>query len=200
MMAPFPLDERIKLAAHLTVRARVFYDLWWLYKGQDTRPKIIAVMNRYPNFFRFDTHAHFVALVMDLAGLFEAGRYTINFGALIKASQPHIEHQAHESAKKLLAGIRPVSSRLKVLRDHLFAHRSASLSYKDAFVAAQIAPNQLRDLITNGFQLVNILLAARGLRTEPFHDLERTDHDLARTDAEALLDDLAKMHASSYLH
>jgi hypothetical protein len=147
-------------------------------------------MNQYSEFFRFDAHAHLVTLVIYLAALFETRRDTINLGALIKSSQSYIENSAQQKAKVLLAEARPVSSRLKVLRDNVFAHKSASFSAEAAFSAAGIIPDRLHDLIGSALQISNILLAARGLQTEVFFDL-------ARTDANALLNDLAKIHVLS---
>jgi hypothetical protein len=90
----------------------------------------------------------------------------------------------------MLAQTHPVSARLKVLRDKVFAHRSASLSYDDVFAEAQITPNQLRDLTSDALRIANSLMTARGLPTEQFHDL-------ARIDAETLLTNLASLRATS---
>ncbi|MCH8012988.1 MAG: hypothetical protein IIA61_13760 [Candidatus Marinimicrobia bacterium] len=185
---PLPLDERIELAAQLIKRARIFYDVWWFYEGTGTRPRILDTMNRYSEFFRFDTHAHFVSMVVHLAGLFETRSDTINFTALVDELDtsglfpPEDLGQAQDVIKE----IQNLPSKLAILRSNLFAHRSASLSYKEAFRKADVTPNQLRDLTVAGLRIANILLHARGLPEQHFHELSRKDaerllHDLAQT-------------------
>ena len=80
MKTALPLDERLDVAAQLAKRVRIFYDIWWFYDGADTRSRMLDTMNAYSEFFRFDTHAHFVSMVIHLAGLFESGNDTVNFG------------------------------------------------------------------------------------------------------------------------
>jgi hypothetical protein len=71
MATPLPLDERIELSAQLVKRARIFHGIWFFYEGAETRPAILDTMNCYSEFFRFESHAHFVSLVVHLAALFE---------------------------------------------------------------------------------------------------------------------------------
>lgn len=43
------IDQRLEIAGQLVVRTRIFYDIWWLYEGADTRSKIIDTMNECRN-------------------------------------------------------------------------------------------------------------------------------------------------------
>ena len=163
-MPKLPFDERLERAAHLVVLARRFYDVWWFYEGADTRPGILKTMNRFPEFFRFDSHAHDVAMVTHLAMLFENRRDTINFEALIdEAERDNLVAPADVAeAKKRLGSISPLRPKLAILRSNLIAHRSDSISYEDAYTKAAITPNQLRDLTEAGRSIVSILLLGRG--------------------------------------
>lgn len=189
MTTALPLDERLDVAAQLVKRARIFYDIWWFYDGADTRPRMLDTMNVYSEFFRFDTHAHFVSMVIHLAGLFESRNDTINFGALIKeAEADSVSNEAVDRARALMTGIASVPSKVAILRSNLFAHRSASLSYEEGFRKADLKPDQLRDLTVVGLRIANTLLIARGLEEQFFHtpsrkDLERLINDLAKTNA-----------------
>jgi hypothetical protein len=183
----FPLDVRIKLAAKLTVRAKIFYDIWWLSYEPVSGARILPTMNRYPDFFVLDQHAHWIALIVQVTGLFEKTRRdTVNFNAIIKSARPFIANSALESALNLLKATELTSPKVKVLRDNLFAHRSASLSYDDTFRQAELTSNQLCELIGRGLQIANILLGARGLPFECFDDAPRKS-------VHALLDDLANL-------
>jgi hypothetical protein len=169
-----PLDERLNVAAQLLTRARIFYDIWWFYEGADTRPKILGTMNVYSEFFRFDTHAHFVSMVISLAGLFETRSDTINFGALInEAETAPAPKAAVDRARELMTGVAGIPSKVAILRSNLFGHRSASLSYAEAFQKADLKPDQLRDLTVVGLKIANTLLKARGLHEQFFNELSR---------------------------
>ena len=163
-MPRLSFDERIHSAGQITILARRFYDVWWLYEGEETRPTIIDQMNCFPEFFRFDIHAHFVALIMHLAILFERREDTVNFGALIAEAESEnlIPSQVLAEASKQLASVLFLCSKLAILRSNLFSHRSGSMSYDGTFDKAAITPFQLRDLTDAGLFIANILLVARG--------------------------------------
>jgi hypothetical protein len=187
MSAPLPLDERLEVAAQLIKRARIFYDIWWFYEGADTRPALLDTMDEYSEFFRFDSHAHFVAFVVYLAGLLETRSDTVNLRALLQEAKDSgvvapDEIAKAEAALSWACGLVP---KVAILRNNLFSHRSAKLSYKEVFEKASITPNQLRDLTDAGLRVTNILLTARGLQ-------ERSFHDLPKAHTQALFNDLAK--------
>jgi hypothetical protein len=173
--ARLSIDERLDTAGHLVVRARIFYEVWWFYEGAETRTKIIDTMRDYPEFFRFDAHAHFVAYTVHAAALFERRRDTINLPRLlaeIAASRPAPDPDLAE-AQMLLQEAEILSGKVKVLRNNLFAHRSASLSYAGAFEEADITPNELGLLSELALKVVNRLLRVRGLQVKIFHTVPR---------------------------
>lgn len=173
-VAQIPTDERIELAGQLAMRARIFYDLWWLYEGADTRPQILDTMNAFSEFFRFDSHAHFVAFVVHIATLFERRSDTVNLPVLIgEVDALASTVEAMTEAKHLVEQVQPLASKVVILRSNLFAHRSASLSYAEAFRKAAVAPNELRTLADAALRVVNCLRAARGREGQGFDDLSR---------------------------
>ena len=177
MAQSIDFDERIDVAAQLTKRAKIFYDVWWLYEGTDTRPIYLASMNRFSEFFRFDSHAHFVSLVIHLAGLFESRSDTINFPVLVAEAEnlSLVNAAAIAQARTVLDQIASLPSKLTILRSNLFAHRSARLFYKEAFEKADITPDQVRDLAVAALRIANLLLSWRGLPEQHFHELSRHD-------------------------
>jgi hypothetical protein len=46
------------------VWGRLFLDLWFYFEGRSSQGKIIKTMDEYSEFFRFTTHAYFVAYVI----------------------------------------------------------------------------------------------------------------------------------------
>jgi hypothetical protein len=82
-----PVDQRLETAGNLVVRTRIFYDIWWFFKGAKTRPAIVDTMQCFSEFFRLDEHAHFVAFVVHIAALFDKRRDTIKLPRLVKEPQ-----------------------------------------------------------------------------------------------------------------
>lgn len=177
MTTRLPIDERLETAGQLIVRARVFYDIWWFYESAETRPTIIDTMKEYSEFFRFDPHAHFVSFIVHIAALLEKRNDTITLPSLaneMKASGL-ISTQEAAKADALLGQATPLASKVVILRSNLFAHRSAALSYSEAFKTADVTPNELRDLTDIALKIVNCLLIVRGLKDHVFNTLPLTD-------------------------
>jgi|SRR6266496_2636470 len=186
-----PIDERLERAAQLVVRTRIFYDLW-LYFEDKHPPAIFDVMEDFSEFFRFEPHAHFVAFVVHIAALFEKRRDTINLPSLAKEMKAAnlISAQGATEVDALLSQAEQLASKVIILRSNLFAHRSATLSYADAFKKAAVTSNQLRDLTETALKIANRLLVVRGLSDHFFNPLPR-EH------AEAMLTALMQKNPNS---
>ena len=139
--------------------------MWWLYESSDSRPQIIDAIRRFPEFFRFDSHAQLLSAVSHLAMLFESRSDTINFEALINDARTNnlIDQDNLTVAEGKLRSIAPLRSKVAILRSNVFSHRSGSLSYDDVFEKAVITPFELRDLTDISLQISDILSQARGL-------------------------------------
>ena len=136
-------------------------------------------MNLYSEFFRFDSHAHFVAFINHIAALLEKRDDTINLPRLAKELKKSglISTQDTADVHALLGQAAPFACKAAILRNNLFAHRSAALSYPEAFNKAAATPNEWRDLAETALKVVNRLLTARGLQehdfdTDPLTDVE----------------------------
>lgn len=169
-----PFNEQLKTAGQLVCRARDFYDIWWFYDGTETRPAIIDTMNEYSGYFRSDQHAHFVSFVIHIAALFDGKRKdVISLPRLVKvcARTGGFPKAVIKEAEALLAKARVGAESATVLRHNLFAHRSATISYKQAFKEAAVTPNQLAQLTDTGLCIINRLLAANGQNERDFTPL-----------------------------
>jgi hypothetical protein len=180
-----PLDSRLERAAQLVVRARIFYELWFYFEEAKSRPPTLDVTERFGEFFRFEPHAHFVAFVVHIAGVFERRHRSINLQGLVqelKAAEL-IPAQTVTEVDALLEKAAPLVSKVTFLRSNLFAHRNASVSYAAAFEKAQVTAHQLRDLTEIALEIANRLLLARGLPDHFFNYMPRQE-------AEAILEAL----------
>jgi hypothetical protein len=179
MASPLPFDERLERAAQLVVRSRIFYDIWLYFEGEETRPAIIETMRCFNEFFRFESHAHFVAFVVHIAALFERRRDTINLPLLVSEMKLTnlLSAECAAEVDTLVSQSEQLASKVIIMRSNLFAHRSATLSYADAFKKAAITANQLRDLTEIALKIANRLMLARNRNSHFFNVLPRADAD-----------------------
>jgi hypothetical protein len=174
------LAERLQIAGQMVVRAQIFFDCWWYYESTETRPAILGTMNDYSEFFRFDSHAQFVSMVMYLGSLYDKRRDTITLPRLAKETASAIPARAAELPVDALSKAEALAEKLSELRHNLFAHRSASVSYAEAFRRANITAFEIRELLALSFDVVNRLMAMHSLP-------EVVDHALSRSDLVQLL-------------
>lgn len=191
MATPFPFDERLETAAQHLIRTRIFYDIWWFFVDTETRPAIEDAMNRYKAFFRLDPHAHFVSFIVHITELLETRRDTINLPNLAKELEDSGRMGTTTAAEvnALLQQADPLASRVRILRDNLFAHRSA---YDEAFEKVAVTPDELHELTEIALKIVNQLRRSLGLNPHifdwlPLSDAEEmlkalTEHALAHPD------------------
>jgi hypothetical protein len=169
------LEQKLDLMVQLVLRARTFLDLWWVYEGKPTRGKYLPAMNLYPEFFRFDSHAHQVAYTIYLCQLFEKHPKTLNINNVLKEAKARgVSGGNLAVAEKALQEALPIVKKLVILRHNLFAHRSGSLSYADAFKKAAVTPNQIRRLTELGLEAINSLRTALGQTDFEFSTLPHT--------------------------
>lgn len=185
---PLPLAERVRIAGLNASVARASYDIWWIYAGVDTRPQYIEAMNDYSEFFRFDQHAHFIAVVVGVSSLFDTTDGTITVRSVVNKAVA----DGFMEAKPLVSVVDRLQADRRVigvahLRNKLLAHRDNRLSYRQAFKDAGIAPDDLRDLLQEAFNVIGRIADLVDV-TGPIHNTIVGDH------AEAMLQ---KLRASS---
>jgi hypothetical protein len=167
------IDERIERAGQLVVRTRCFYDIWIYYEGEETRPAIIDTMQCFSEFFRFDSHANFVAFIVHVYALFEKRKDTINLPRLVKEMKDDklLPAKYASEVDSLINGAASLTSKVTIIRNNLFGHRTAKMSYEDVFETAKVTANQLRELTDIALKIVNRMLGARGYQTKLFNPL-----------------------------
>src|SRR5262249_17221579 len=141
-------------------------------------------------FFVFTIHAHFVAFVVQVAGLFETRQNTINLRRLVNEMKADnmLPSKAAAEIDALLSEAEPLAKKVIILRSNLFAHRTAVISYACAFKIANVTADQLCNLTELALKIANQLLLAGGLPDQSFNPA-------AREHAEALLEALLRDHA-----
>jgi hypothetical protein len=132
-------------------------------------------MQCFSEFFRFAPHAHFVAFVVHIVALFERRKDTISLPSLAKEMKARklISTKDAADVDTLLKEAQQVATKVAILRNNLFAHRSATVSYAAAFKKAAVTADQLRALTEISLKIANRLLAARGRNGQIFNQYSR---------------------------
>jgi hypothetical protein len=182
------IDGFISGLRHAVTVAGLNYEIWWTYKEEESRKKYAATMNRYSLFFQSSLHAHFVALIVALYGLYENNPHTVNIPALLRLIKDKHPFSAETEAAvlELSEKAQRSFSKVAILRNNAFGHHSAKLSTQEVFAKAGISPNDIKELIDTTKQLLN----------EITHDWNKSFHAFnlgARDSTLKLLDDLTEL-------
>jgi len=175
---------------HTTTVAGLNYEVWWVYKGKDTRPKYVDGMNKYSLFFQTSIHAHFVALLVELYRLYETRNDTYNIPGLIKElrDQNAFSNEVLEEIERLYKDeAKPLWIKVSILRNKAFGHRSNAHTVKGVFEEAEVKPNELRSLVEVTKKLMNRIT----------NEWDRSAHAFNLGSRESLinlLEDIKKLH------
>lgn len=183
----FDPSKYIEDLRQTAVTASLNYEIWWSYKGTDTRPRFVKIMNRYPAFFQTSLHAHFVALLVALYRLYETRKDTFNIPTFLKRLRTSntLPISKLEEIDALYSSAKPLWQKVSVLRNNAFGHRAATYTVEEVFMLANVSANELRDLIEITKSLLNNLSKEITHSTHAFNvdvasEMERLFGDLTR--------------------
>lgn len=143
------IERYVNELRHTATTAGFNYDIWWVYKGADTRPKYLKSMNRYTLFFQTSLHAHFIALLVELYRLYETRSDTFNVPSLLKLlkSKNAVSSAELHTLSSRYAAVKPLWLKVNILRNRAFAHRSSAHTVAEVFKEAGVTPEELRHLV-----------------------------------------------------
>lgn len=156
------VDHHIAELRHGLLRAALNYEIWWAYKEKNSRQKYAGTMNQYSPFFQTGIHAHFVAYVMAMYGLYEKRKDTVNIPRLIETIKKSGKLSQADVAEteKLYRELKPIWVKVGILRNNVFGHCSEHVGAAAAFKQANTTPNELKRFIESTGQLLNIVSMA----------------------------------------
>lgn len=160
--------ENAETASKMLFRANVYFEVWWQSAGVDGRRAFGEFWDEYWEFWRFNEHAMQFAFIVYSAGLYENRSNTVNFGSLWKEARDRANKTQQELFDETWLQVQPTAKSVIILRSNAMAHRSVSLSYKEAFAKANVTPDQLRDLLFKSWKLLNIIEEAIGKELSSF--------------------------------
>lgn len=157
------IDSYIVELQHTVTVAGLNYEIWWVYKSKDTRPKFVKAMNRYSLFFQMSVHAHFVALLVELYRLYETRNDTYNIPSLLKKLRKLnlVKNDTLRSLEDIYQKeAKPLWLKVNMLRNKVFGHRSKAHTVEEIFQEAGVKPKELQELVEVTKKLLNKLTLA----------------------------------------
>ena len=130
---PLSVERQLEIVTQQIIRAKIFYDIWWLYVGSESRPQIIETLDNFSEFFRFDEHAHFVSMIVHCAVVWDKRRDAVSLPSVAKSILDPRRNGDQKALLDKIESYRPVAEGLRTIRDKAIAHRSIELDYADAF-------------------------------------------------------------------
>ena len=134
-------------------------------------------MNEFPEFFRFDEHAHLTAFIVHITTLFDKRNDTVKLERLRKTLSKTIivSDEIKNKLKLLFEETNAIALKILVLRHNAFAHRSDEYSYDDSFKLAKLSYEELLTLTEKSKQILNLFLQATKRGEVTFRDLPKED-------------------------
>lgn len=164
MAAPLPLKEQIEAASRMALRCHTHLALWRLTAGVEGRERHQDVLSDHWEHMRFLEHGQLFTAVMELHSLLDANPATINLPHLVQALEE--ANGPQPLLTKALDGAKTVFSKLRVLRNNVYGHRTRKKSYGDVFKTAAITPDQLQTLVLTSIKIANELRVEVGLEAQ----------------------------------
>ena len=140
------------------------YEIWWLYKNQESRKKLVEpLMLYYPNFIGTSFRAHFIAMIIISYRIFETRKDTINMHSLITL----IEKEGivcEDDIQRFRAETERIKQRwikICILRNNLFGHKSNAHKADAIWKQAKITPDNFKSFIEDSKKLLNDITQTR---------------------------------------
>ena len=164
------LDRNLEALREEVWRARVCWEAWWVMKGRRYRGKYHSVFEQYSDYFKVAIHSHFTALVMAIWRLHDSDPPGISLQTITGriGPRPDIAQETLQQYRGRIRSIRPLVVGLETIRHKFLAHRDPAYTVERAFREANLKYRDLRRVVDNSLDLVNILLRARRLGSLSF--------------------------------
>ena len=166
-----PVERRLEIVTEQIIRAKLFYDIWWFYKGNETRPHIIDTLNNFSEFFRYDEHAHFVSMIVHCAVVWDSRSNNISLCTVAKCILDPRRNCADRESVSAIEELRKNASGLVKIRHEAIAHRSGEFDYDEAFRRARVVPASIPVMIEAWLEVANNFRTAKGLPKSEFAEL-----------------------------
>lgn len=136
--------------------AQFCQEIWWTYRGTETRSRYLDAMNEFPLFFRTSIYAHFVGFIIPLYRIFETRTDAINFRTLLKSLEESLPpekvmgYQTHFEER-----LKDTWVKISILRNNTYGHKKLAQDNEVIFAQADLSPKNIQDFIKGTRDLLN---------------------------------------------
>ena len=161
-VSTFDPPSYIRELRQTITQAGVNYEVWWVFKSEDTRREYIDAMNKYTIFFETSLHAHFVAMIVALYRLYEIKSRHLQHSIVSAASSETrtFEHAILTQLDIMYNSARPLWKKVCIIRNNAFGHRSVTKTIAEIFEDASINGDDIEALIKHTEELLNVISRA----------------------------------------
>ena len=133
--------------------AKTHYEVWWA-QANEARPHLVDVMNEHNDFFRASYDAHYTALFVYIAHLFDKRPDSSSIPTYLTAIEPSTEPTRLQDLQARYAELAERAAPLVTARHKTVAHIDAKLSDKDVFAPLNITWNETRAIVYDSAKFV----------------------------------------------
>lgn len=161
------LEERVTAVCREASLARRHFQVFRVYSDPESRGRLFPTMERYPDFVRLDEQAHRDLAILRATSLFDTKEHTTHLFDLLaevkaRGTSPGLVRDIEAAIMELEAAVKKV----RIIRHHAIAHRSASLTYDGAFKLARMTVDELGQLVGSAEAVAIALARAVGLEPD----------------------------------
>ena len=176
-------DTFLELAGTI-VNASICYDVWWELQSAENQDKYGELVHRYFAFFEANSGAQLVTIIVLLYQAYETRSDTQNFHSLLKRVEEESDAgDFAEQVRREIDAMEPIWKKIARARSTVIAHLSHRGTSAQLMQGANLAPNEIRDLIrASKLILRNIAnhlgIDGSGLDMSAVGDTRQLMHDL----------------------
>ena len=159
-----PLKDAFLELAGTIVNASTCYDVWWEIQNVENQDKYSEIVKRYFTFFEANAGAQLVTMIVLLYQAYETRTDTQNIHSLLK----RMEEESNASDlvdqnRRDIAVIMPIWKKVARARSTVIAHLSQRNTSVELMQAAELTPNEIRDLIRTSKSLLRTFAGHYGI-------------------------------------
>jgi hypothetical protein len=133
--------------------AKTHFEVWWA-QASEAKPHLVDVMNQHNDFFRASYDAHYTALFVYIAHLFDGRRDSSSIPTYLTAIASSTDPTHLQDLQDRYAQLAKRASPLITARHKTVAHIDARLSDKDVFTPLNITWNETRAIVYDSAKFV----------------------------------------------
>lgn len=162
-MKRLSLQDRVRAVCREASLAKRHFEVYRVYSEPGSRGRLFDALDDYADFVLLDERAHRDLAILRAVSLFDTKEHTTHLPDIVRelktrGSTPELVAEAEASLTRLEAAVK----KLRIIRHNAIAHRSATVSYDEAFDRAQITVDELGDLVASAEAVARALAKATG--------------------------------------